>query len=105
MPARRLVINGVEQIDPRHTRAWRALRDQVVQEEPVCKLQLPGICTAVSTTADHVIPVTERPDLALERSNVRGSCEPCNATRRNVPDTALRLGPQAQPPALSVFER
>jgi hypothetical protein len=36
MPARRVTINGREQIDPRQTRAWRKLRDQVVAEEPTC---------------------------------------------------------------------
>lgn len=104
MPARRVIINGVEQIDPRHTRAWRRLRDQVVAEEPTCRLRLPGICTLVSTTADHVIPVTERPDLTLERANVRGSCAPCNDARRNVPDEALVLGGETST-ALSIFGR
>jgi 5-methylcytosine-specific restriction endonuclease McrA len=104
MPARRVVINGVEQIDPRHTRAWRRLRDQVVREEPTCRLRFPGICTNLSTTADHIVPVTERPELALVRSNCRGSCTPCNEARRNVPDQALVLGgTDDEPPALSVF--
>lgn len=106
MPARRLIINGVEQIDPRHTRAWRRLRDQVVREEPLCQLRLPGICTSVSTTADHIVPVTERPELTLERSNLRGACGPCNHARRNLPDSALRLGAQdgeGQRPALDAF--
>lgn len=105
MPARRVVINGREQIDPRHTRAWRRLRDQVVLEEPTCRLAFPGICTGVSTTADHIVTVTARPELALVRSNVRGSCGPCNDARRNVPDESLNLAPTEQSAALSVFRR
>ena len=102
MPARRITVNGVEMLDPRQTRRWRKLRDQVVREEPVCQLQLAEICTSVSKTADHIIPVTVRPDLAYVRSNHRGACRPCNNARRNLPDAVLRLGtPEA--PALDVF--
>lgn len=64
--------------DPRGTRAWRKLRAQVIAEEPWCQLRLPGICTGVSTTADHIIEVDRCPDLAMERSNLRGACAPCN---------------------------
>ncbi|GAB3867348.1 hypothetical protein GCM10028801_41120 [Nocardioides maradonensis] len=66
--------------DPRKTRAWRKLRDQVVEEEPDCRLRLPG-CTGASTTADHIKPVKTHPHLAMERTNLRGSCEPCNKKR------------------------
>lgn len=67
--------------DPRRTRAWRKLRDRVVREEPVCRLQYPGICTYWSQTADHIIPVSVRPDLGMHRGNLRGACHPCNMER------------------------
>lgn len=67
--------------DVRGTRAYRGLRDHVIQQEPTCWLQYPGICLGQSTTADHVIPYEERPDLALVRTNLRGACEPCNRKR------------------------
>lgn len=79
-PARRIVINGREQIDPRHTHAWRKLRDQVIYEEPLCTLNLFG-CTGWSDSGDHIIPVAIRPDLALVRSNIRGCCLSCNRRR------------------------
>ena len=66
--------------DPRATRAWRKLRDQVVREEPLCWLRLPG-CTTFSKTADHVLTVKDRPDLAMVRANLRGACVPCNLKR------------------------
>lgn len=72
----------------------------------MCWLQFEG-CTRVSTTGDHVIPVVDRPDLALVRSNVHGACESCNYKRRNLPVTALRLGsdePDSPPPALDIFD-
>lgn len=103
MPARRITINGVEQIDPRHTRAWRRLRDQVITEEPTCRLRFPRICTTVSTTADHIRTVEEAPELALVRSNCRGACTPCNEARRTVPDEALIIGGK-QSEALSIFD-
>ncbi|MFT4081175.1 MAG: hypothetical protein QM638_01185 [Nocardioides sp.] len=71
--------------DPTSDRAWRRLRDQVVAEEPVCWLGFAGICTHVSTTADHVIPKTQRPDLAMTRANLRGCCGPCNLARGRTP--------------------
>lgn len=67
--------------DPRWTQAWRRLRAMVITEEPYCTIGLPGICTQVSTTADHIVSVADRPDLALIRSNVRGACGPCNYSR------------------------
>jgi len=63
-----------------HTRAWRKLRDQVVREEPLCRLRLVG-CTNLSQTADHIITVHDRPDLAMVRGNLRGSCHHCNYKR------------------------
>lgn len=104
MPAQRMLINGVMQIDPRHTRAWRRLRDQVVREEPTCRLRFPGICTLTSTTADHIVAVADRPELALVRTNCRGACQPCNKARNNVPDEALVIG-SGDSAALSIFRR
>jgi hypothetical protein len=82
---RRVIIDGREQIDPRETRAWRRLRDRVVFEEPMCTLRY-DCCTGASQTADHIIPVIERPDLALERGNLRGACHACNIRRRAKPE-------------------
>src|SRR5438045_3470061 len=91
MPTRYVTINGRRVIDPRSTRAWSVLSKRVAREEPVCWLRFPGVCTTASTTGDHVIPVTDRPDLAMVRSNVRGACAACNDRRRNTPVAALRL--------------
>lgn len=88
-----------------HHRSWRKLRDRVVSEEPRCWLQLPG-CTGTSTTADHVIPRSLRPDLTMVRSNLRGACEGCNIRRGN--KSAADIQRRAQrakdgPPALRFF--
>lgn len=104
MPARRVVINGRTQIDPRHTRAWRKLRDRVVREEPTCRLQIPGVCTHISTTGAHVKPVSTHPELALVRANVRGACGPCNQATGTLPLEAIRTD-EAEAGALSIFDR
>lgn len=74
--------------DPRGSRAWRKLRAQVIAEEPLCWLQLPG-CTRLSTTADHILTFKERPDLAMVRANLRGACAHCNYSRNDTPVTML----------------
>ena len=66
--------------DPRGTWAWKQLRLQVIREEPLCTLRLPG-CTTYSDTADHIVAVVDRPDLALVRENCRGACAHCNYAR------------------------
>lgn len=86
--------------DPRATRAWRKLRDQVVREEPLCWLRFDGTCTGRSQTADHVIPFQQRPDLVMVRSNHRGACHACNRARGHTPVSALNL---ERGDALSIF--
>jgi hypothetical protein len=105
MPANRVVINGVEQIDPRHTPAWRRLRDQVVDEEPACRLRIADVCTTVSTTAAHILAVRDRPELALERTNVEGSCAPCNRAAGTLSQTAIRAAREPECDALSIFRK
>lgn len=68
---------------------WKHLRARVIREEPVCRLQL-SCCTRWSTTADHIIPVSHRPDLKYVRQNLRGSCYPCNMRRGNRPLSEVR---------------
>jgi 5-methylcytosine-specific restriction endonuclease McrA len=78
---------------------WRQLSLRVVKEEPVCWLRLPG-CTYRSTTADHLVPISVNPNLALARSNARGSCRNCNSLRRDtsIPELAqLRAQLHARP--------
>lgn len=81
----------------RGTQAWRKLAKQAIAREPVCWLRLPG-CTIYSSTGDHVIPVSQRPDLELNPSNIRAACRSCNAKRGNNPAVAASL-----PRALQFF--
>lgn len=79
------------------TRAFKKVRLQVIKEEPTCRLRLPG-CTGISEEADHIIPKSERPDLYLVRSNLRGACGHCNR-KRGVSDIHVD-----RPAALDFFD-
>lgn len=98
MTARRpiLTINATpEDIHrARRTRAWFALSAQARRDWPICHLRLAG-CTRISTTADHIIPATIRPDLFFEPTNIRGACKNCNDLRRDTPIN--QLGPLRDP--------
>ena len=99
----------------RSTQAWRKLAKQAIREEPICWLNLDG-CTRRSTTADHIIPISQHPELALTRTNVRGACRNCNSKRGNLPigswqthnttprGTDNNAGHSGAPRALSFFE-
>lgn len=52
-----------------------------------CALQLEG-CTQVATTADHIIPRSQRPDLAYDVTNGRPACRRCNSKRGTDPHAA-----------------
>ena len=49
------------------------------------------VCGAPASSADHVVPVSERPDLRLVRSNVRATC-----ARHNMGRVSGRLARMAQ---------
>ncbi len=57
----------------RSGRPWRRIREQVLRRDPYCTIRGPK-CTGISTTVDHIIPLSVRPDLAHEMTNLRGAC-------------------------------
>jgi hypothetical protein len=92
------------------TNKWRQLSRRVIREEPVCWLLLPG-CTIKATTADHIHPVTQRPELFFSRSNCRGACRNCNSLRRDTPlselaqlRAALKARPMSRQQALAALK-
>lgn len=95
--------------DLRRHRAFRKLTVQVCREEPLCWLRLPG-CTLKSTTADHLVPYSKRPDLGMVRGNLRGACRSCNMRRKDTPlwklaELRAKLIREAQRPrALDFFQ-
>ena len=64
----------------RATYAWRRLSEAA---------RAPGVCTSckrralpAQLEADHIIPASVRPDLALDPGNVRALCRPCHYRRK-----------------------
>lgn len=75
--------------DGRKGRPWRRLREQVLREEPVCR----WCRSRPSTVVDHILPLSRYPELAHDRTNLTGSCQPCNSSKHN------RVPGQWQPPS------
>lgn len=58
------------------TKRWKDLRKQVIAEEPVCH----WCRRRPSTQADHLVELARGGD-PYERTNLVGSCQPCNSRR------------------------
>lgn len=81
------------------TAAWRKLSAEVRADATRCHWCLKPTRRLV---ADHVIPLDQRPDLALDRSNLVPSCVPCNTRRgRNakLPDLDVHPAPASTVPS------
>lgn len=59
------------------SKAWRDLRADVLRDEPWCACG----CGRRSQDVDHIIPRSVRPDLQLERANLRAYAHACHARR------------------------
>lgn len=62
------------------TTAWRTVRAYVLARDGhLCRIGTEGVCTAIATCADHIIPK----DMGGgdEETNLRAACEPCNLDR------------------------
>jgi len=62
---------------------WRQVRQQHITDDPLCEDCLKiGIARPVEEV-HHVIPIADRPELRLERSNLVSLCKECHAKRHN----------------------
>ncbi len=61
-----------------HTARWTRLSKRLRKQSPFCELCGSGTDLVV----DHVIPLSERPDLAFEVANLRVLCRTDNASRQ-----------------------
>ena len=66
------------------SRQWSRMVAEVVKQQPVCWLRLPG-CTMRATTADHYFPRKTHPQFGEEMWNLRGACRWCNEHRKDTP--------------------
>lgn len=97
------LIRGSVRYCPQHTRAWagpptvsdaatsnpawRRLRLKILKRDGYqCQIRYPSICTGRATTVDKVIPAAREPGRALDSTNLRGACRPCNEHKGRTTD-------------------
>ncbi len=80
----------------RSGRPWRRIRQQVLARDPYCRIGGPR-CTGISSTVDHVRPLSTHPELAHDLDNLRGACPGCNSRGGAVLTNARRTRPRPPP--------
>lgn len=60
---------------------WKAVRAQVLRNEPLCRMCVAAGRTELATQVDHVVPVRVRPDLAYDQGNCQPLCGPCHGLK------------------------
>uniref|UniRef100_UPI00389B3972 HNH endonuclease n=1 Tax=Mycobacterium sp. HUMS_1102779 TaxID=3383487 RepID=UPI00389B3972 len=69
------------------TSQWKRIRRDILDRDGHrCQIHYPGICTGKATTVDKIQPASRRPDLALDPTNLRGACAPCNDHKARTTD-------------------
>lgn len=59
--------------------AYKKVRDQVVQEEPLCRACITNGHVTPGAQVDHIIPIAEGGTHA--RTNLQHLCEPCHKAK------------------------
>lgn len=71
-----------------HSTAWKRLARAVVDAASECAwCHVPA--WRAKLTADHILRVVDRPDLALDPSNVVAACRSCQERRKYRPDVSM----------------
>lgn len=66
---------------------WPKLRAMKLRRDPMCEIEThcgKGLGRSDpdrATEVDHIIPISQRPDLRLVWSNLQSACKPCNAAK------------------------
>ena len=64
-----------------YTRRWRAIRAQVLQDEPLCQDCRTQGRVEPSTDVDHVVPHRGNPARFWDRANLQALCHACHARK------------------------
>ena len=60
---------------------WHRMSKMVRMEEPLCRHCLRDGRVTAATLVDHIIPISQAPDLRLVRSNLQALCASCHARK------------------------
>lgn len=101
---------GVKESDPfYHSAAWKKARkarlmmDGYMCVQCMAAFEAGGAAPRPATMVHHIIPITERPDLALDLGNMQSLCDVCHnrahpekggqgrAARRTTPAVPMRI--------------
>ena len=64
-----------------NTTKWKELRLLKLQMNPLCEHCLRENKITPATEVDHIIPIQQRPDLALDINNLQSLCKPCHSRK------------------------
>jgi 5-methylcytosine-specific restriction endonuclease McrA len=65
-----------------HSPLWRKLRAVVLAEDPLCYYCLLSGLRRLATIGDHFRPRKIYPELSLDKTNIKGSCDNHHNTKR-----------------------
>ncbi len=76
---------------------WRAVRAQVLRDEPLCRECARLGLTVLATQVDHVVPLAVAPELAFDRANLAPTCTACHARKSAAERARLKAGEGGPP--------
>lgn len=78
---------------PYKTKQWQSIRAMRIANEPWCRYCLEIRKLTPTHAIDHIVPVKERPDLALDYDNTQGLCKHCHdSVKRREELAGTRIG-------------
>ncbi len=89
--------------DPRNTRAWRALRDRVVAEEPTCQLRIAGVQGPAVEDEEGFADHRRRALVAVHERMV--ARDPEGVGRGKIGSIRIAVGHEISGPRHRAFER
>ena len=57
---------------------WRGIREYVLANEPLCRKCFKEGYLVAAKVVDHIIDIVDKPELALEMSNLQPMCVKCH---------------------------
>ena len=69
--------------NPRAHRRYRALRQRILNDEPLCRRCNAQGYTVTATELHHVIPISVAPEKLMDEDNLEPLCRECHSQTKN----------------------
>jgi 5-methylcytosine-specific restriction protein A len=79
--------------------AWRKLRAAKLAADPLCWWCLADGNLTPANTVDHIVPISDRPELRMVWGNLRSGCKPCHDAHTARQTAAGHRGMRGRPRA------